>query len=101
MDAGFLPGAGIRATRRGDGSEERRWGLAFTVDTYDDFKGKLEDPGGFLLAHWDGTAETEERIKKETKATIRCLLLDDEAEEGQCILTGKASPRRVLFARAY
>lgn len=69
-------------------------------DTYDDFKEKLEE-GNFILAHWDGTAETEERIKNETKATIRCIPLDGDETPGKCILTGKPSARRVLFARSY
>ncbi|RDC65360.1 proline--tRNA ligase [Adhaeribacter pallidiroseus] len=71
------------------------------VDSYDEFKNVLDTKGGFVLAHWDGTPETEERIKEETKATIRCIALDAEAEEGTCILTGKPSTRRVHFARAY
>ena len=68
------------------------------VDTYDEFKEKLEE-GNFILAHWDGTPETEERIKNETKATIRCIPFDD-ATPGQCMVTGKPSAQRVLFARA-
>jgi len=72
----------------------------FRVDDYETFKTKLDD-GGFLFCHWDGTPETEERIKEETKATIRCIPLDTPEEQGQCILTGKPSSRRVLFARAY
>lgn len=72
----------------------------FRVDTWDEFVRKIED-GGFLLAHWDGTAETEEKIKEQTKATIRCIPLDAPEEEGMCILTGKPSNRRVVFARAY
>lgn len=71
------------------------------VDTYEEFKAKLENPGGFILAHWDGTAETEEKIKEETKATIRCIPLDSKLEIGKCIVTGKPSERRVVFARAY
>lgn len=70
------------------------------VDTYDEFKKQIEE-GGFILAHWDGTPETEEQIKNETKATIRCIPLDGEEEEGKCIVTGKPSKRRVIFARAY
>lgn len=70
------------------------------VDTYEEFKKEIEK-GGFLLCHWDGTAETEARIKEETKATIRCIPLDAEAEEGVDMLTGKPSHRRVIFARAY
>ncbi|PDP70406.1 proline--tRNA ligase [Tannerella forsythia] len=69
------------------------------VDTYDEFKEKLEE-GNFILAHWDGTPETEERIKNETKATVRCIPFDD-ATPGQCMVTGKPSAQRVLFARAY
>jgi len=72
----------------------------FKVDDYDTFKEKIED-GGFLLCHWDGTAETEAKIKEETKATIRCIPLDSEEEEGKCIYSGKPSHRRVVFARAY
>jgi len=71
------------------------------VDSWEDFGRVLEEKGGFISAHWDGTAETEERIKEETKATIRCIPLDAPEEEGQCIFTGKPSRRRVLFARAY
>lgn len=72
-----------------------------TVDSWDDFKRLLEQRGGFFLAHWDGTAETEAAIKEETKATIRCIPLDSPQEDGQCIYSGKPSKRRVLFARAY
>ncbi len=71
-----------------------------TVETYEEFKEKLEE-GGFLLAHWDGTAETEERIKAETKATIRCIPLEGDKTPGVCMVTGKPSAQRVLFARAY
>lgn len=67
---------------------------------YEDFKTKIEE-GGFVLAYWDGTPETEEKIKEETKATIRCIPLEMEQTEGKCILTGKASNIRVLFARAH
>ena len=70
------------------------------VDTYDQFKEEIEK-GGFLLCHWDGTPETEARIKEETKATIRCIPLDAPEEEGVDMLTGKPSHRRVIFARAY
>ena len=72
----------------------------YKVDSYDEFKQRIED-GGFFLCHWDGTAETEERIKAETKATIRCIPLDGEEEEGLCMVTGKPSKRRVIIARAY
>lgn len=71
------------------------------VDSYDDFKKQLDEKGGFFLAHWDGTRETEAAIKEETKATIRCIPLDSPEEEGKCIYSGKPSKRRVLFARAY
>ena len=71
------------------------------VDSYEEFKKVLDEKGGFVLAHWDGTTETEQRIKDETKATIRCIPLDNEQEEGKCILTGKPSTQRVVFARAY
>ncbi|WP_274958239.1 proline--tRNA ligase [Millionella massiliensis] len=71
------------------------------VDTYDEFKKVLEEKGGFILAHWDGTPETEEQIKNETKATIRCIPVNAPEEEGVCIISGKPSHRRVLFAKAY
>lgn len=71
------------------------------VDSYDEFKKLLETKGGFFLCHWDGTPETEELIKKETKATIRCIPFDTEEEEGKCMVTGKPSHRRVLIAKAY
>ncbi len=71
-----------------------------TVDTYDEFKEKIEE-GYFIMAHWDGTPETEERIKNETKATIRCIPLEGDTTPGQDMVTGRPSARRVLFARAY
>ena len=71
------------------------------VDTFEEFKEVLETKGGFILAHWDGTAETEDKIKDLTKATIRCIPLDREEEVGSCIFTGKPSEGRVLFAKAY
>ncbi|MDX5348236.1 MAG: proline--tRNA ligase, partial [Hymenobacteraceae bacterium] len=71
------------------------------ADTYEQFKEVLETKGGFVLAHWDGTSETEERIKEETKATIRCIALDTPEEEGVDMVTGKPSKRRVYFAKAY
>ena len=71
-----------------------------TVDTYEEFKTEIEK-GGFILAHWDGTPETEELIKNETKATIRCIPLEGDTTPGTCMVTGKPSARRVLFARAY
>ncbi|WP_153800745.1 proline--tRNA ligase [Foetidibacter luteolus] len=72
-----------------------------TADTWDEFVKLLDEKGGFISAHWDGTAETEDKIKELTKATIRCIPLNNAAEEGKCILTGNASTQRVLFARAY
>lgn len=71
------------------------------VDNFEDFKKVLEEKGGFLSAHWDGSAETEKAIKEETKATIRCIPLDNPLEEGVCIKSGKPSKQRVLFARSY
>ncbi|QZT38376.1 proline--tRNA ligase [Halosquirtibacter xylanolyticus] len=71
------------------------------VDTYDEFKNVLKNKGGFILAHWDGTTETELKIKDETKATIRCIPFDSQDEDGVCIYSGKPSKRRVLFALAY
>ena len=73
-----------------------------TVDTWEEFKEKIEE-GGFLLCHWDGTPETEEKIKEETKATIRCIPLDTNVimEEGKCVYSGKPSKQRVIFARSY
>jgi prolyl-tRNA synthetase len=71
------------------------------ANSWDEFEKLLDEKGGFIAAHWDGTAETEDAIKEKTKATIRCIPLDNEREEGKCILTGKASEQRVLFARAY
>jgi prolyl-tRNA synthetase len=71
------------------------------VDDFDSFQRLLDEKPGFLLAHWDGTAETEDKIKELTKATIRCIPLNNPQEDGNCILTGKPSKQRVLFARAY
>ncbi|WP_207426170.1 proline--tRNA ligase [Pedobacter sp. SYSU D00535] len=71
------------------------------VNSYEEFKKVLDEKGGFVSAHWDGTPETEQRIKEETKATIRCIPLNNKAEDGVCIVTGQPSPQRVLFARAY
>lgn len=71
------------------------------ADSYEEFKEILQNKGGFILAHWDGTTETELKIKEETKATIRCIPLDAEPEEGKCIYTGNPSNRRVIFAMAY
>ncbi|SIT89821.1 proline--tRNA ligase [Pontibacter indicus] len=71
------------------------------VDSYEEFKQVIDTKGGFVLAHWDGTPETEERIKEETKATIRCIALDTPEEDGVDMITGKPSKRRVYFAKAY
>jgi prolyl-tRNA synthetase len=71
------------------------------VDTWDEFVKTIEEKGGFVAAHWDGTAETEAAIKEKTKSTIRCIPLNNQQENGKCILTGKPSTQRVLFAQAY
>ena len=71
------------------------------ADTMAEFERLLDEKGGFVLAHWDGTPATEEAIKEKTKATIRCIPLNNPPEEGKCILTGQPSKQRVLFARAY
>jgi len=73
----------------------------FKADTYDEFKEIIENKGGFVLAHWDGTPETEQKIKEETKATIRIIPLDAKEELGKCIYSGKPSNKRVIFAKAY
>ncbi len=78
-----------------------RTSMITRVDTWDEFVDVLENKGGFISAHWDGTVETEVAIKEATKATIRCIPIDAEEEEGKCIFTGKPSHRRVLFARSY
>ncbi|MGJ8660116.1 proline--tRNA ligase [Cellulophaga fucicola] len=71
------------------------------VNSYEEFKDVLENKGGFISAHWDGTEETEEKIKNDTKATIRCIPIDAKEENGSCMVTGKPSKYRVLFAKAY
>ena len=71
------------------------------ADSWEEFKDIIEHKGGFVLAHWDGTIETEERIKEETKATIRTIPFDTKPEKGRCIYTGNPSERRVVFAKAY
>lgn len=81
-------------------SKKHREANTFSVDTYEEFKQRI-DGGGFFLAHWDGTAETEELIKNETKATIRCIPFDGPSEAGTCMVTGKPSAQRVIFAKAY
>jgi prolyl-tRNA synthetase len=80
---------------------EFRNDLITEVDTFEEFEEVLENKGGFILAHWDGTAETEEQIKNRTKATIRCIPADSKEEEGRCVFSGKKSSQRVLFAKAY
>jgi prolyl-tRNA synthetase len=82
-------------------ASEFRKANTFSVDKWDDFVNILDNQGGFIMAHWDGTAETEEKIKEETKATIRCIPFDSPEDEGKCIYSGKPSKRRVLFARSY
>jgi prolyl-tRNA synthetase len=71
------------------------------VDTWEEFVQVLDEKTGFVYAHWDGTSETEEKIKELTKATIRCIPFNNEKEEGKCILTGNPSTQRVVFARSY
>ena len=78
-----------------------REGHITPVDSYDEFKKVLEEKGGFIAAHWDGTIATEDKIKEETKATIRCIPIDVKEEQGICMVTGKPSSHRVLFAKAY
>ena len=73
----------------------------FRVDSWEEFQERLDEPGGFLYAHWDGTSETEEAIQNATRATIRCIPLDDDLEDGVCVYSGKPSRRRVIFAKAY
>lgn len=83
-----------------DKALKHRESLTRTVETYDEFKREIEN-GGFLLAHWDGTPETEELIKNETKATIRCIPFDGDKTPGKCMVTGRPSKQRVIFARSY
>jgi prolyl-tRNA synthetase len=85
----------LQAARR------RRDAATFDVNSYDEFKQKLADPGGFLLAHWCGSGECEEKVQEETKATIRCLAFDQPDEKGACIVCGGDSPKRAHFAKAY
>ncbi|WP_303839537.1 proline--tRNA ligase [Apibacter mensalis] len=82
-------------------AKSHRDSLITEVNSYEEFKKVLDEKGGFISAHWDGSLEVEEKIKAETKATIRCIPLDDKEEEGVCIYSGNPSKRRVLFARAY
>ena len=80
---------------------ERRRQLTTSVDTFEQFVNVLDNKGGFVSAHWDGTSETEEKIKQESKATIRCIPLNNPQEKGVCVYSGKTSIQRVIFARAY
>jgi prolyl-tRNA synthetase len=82
-------------------AKERMTTMTRKVESYAEFKKVLDEQSGFVLAHWDGTSETEEKIKEETNATIRCIPLNNPAEQGTCIYSGKPSTQRVLFARAY
>ena len=84
-----------------DKAKQYRDGHITKADTWEEFVKLLDEKGGFISAHWDGTSETEEAIKQKTKATIRCIPLDNAKEDGQCILSGKPSKQRVLFAVAY
>ncbi len=84
-----------------EAARQRRDQFTFSVDGYDEFKAKLEDPGGFLLAHWCGSSECEEKIATETRATIRCIALDSSSEKGNCVRCDGESLRRVHFAKAY
>ena len=79
---------------------EHRKSNTHIIDSYEDFKKQIKN-GGFFLAHWDGTKETELLIKEQTQATIRCIPLNDDIETGKCMVTGKESKRRVVFAKAY
>ena len=82
-------------------SKEYRSEHITKVDSWDEFQSVLEEKGGFIAAHWDGTTETELKIKEATRATLRCIPLDNELEEGKCVFSGKPSKQRVLFAKAY
>ncbi len=73
----------------------------YKVDSWDEFKDAIENKGGFVLAHWDGTTETELKIKEETKATIRTIPLNNPQENGKCVFSGKPSTQRVVFAKSY
>lgn len=78
-----------------------RTGMTHKADSWEEFEKLLDEKGGFIAAHWDGSSETEQQIKEKTKATIRCIPLNNPEEAGRCILSGKPSTQRVLFARAY
>ncbi len=82
-------------------AREYRDRMTHQADTYEEFKKLLDEQGGFVLAHWDGTRETEDLIAEQTKATIRCIPFNRQKETGKCMVTGKPSEGRVVFARAY
>ena len=84
-----------------DKAIEHRSNHTREVSTFDDFKDVIENKGGFVLAHWDGTEETEDKIKEITKATIRCIPNEAKFEDGVCVFSGKPSSQKVLFAKAY
>jgi prolyl-tRNA synthetase len=84
-----------------DKAIEHRSNHTTEVSTFDDFKDVIENKGGFVLAHWDGTEETEDKIKEITKATIRCIPNEAKFEDGVCVFSGKPSSQKVLFAKAY
>ena len=95
------PAQGDADRRCFDKAKTYRDANCYEVNSYDEFKKKIEEPGGFLLAHWDGTRETEDRIAAETKATIRCIPDQFAKEPGKCMVTGEPSAGRVVFAKAY
>jgi prolyl-tRNA synthetase len=82
-------------------SKQRRVDNTYEVNSWEEFVDVIENKKGFALAHWDGTTKTEEEIQQKTKATIRCIPFDQPQEDGKCVLTGKPSKQRVLFAKAY
>jgi prolyl-tRNA synthetase len=84
-----------------EAARERRDAATFEVDSYDEFRSAIQDPGGFLLAHWCGNAACEEQVQTETKATIRCLAFDQPEESGRCMVCGQPSKKRAHFAKAY
>jgi len=84
-----------------EAARARRDAATFAVESHEEFKARIEDPGGFLLAHWCGSAACEERVKTETKATIRCLAFDQPEEPGRCMVCGEPSKKRAHFAKAY
>ncbi len=82
-------------------AKDYREEMTYKANTWDEFRNIINNKSGFVLAHWDGTAETEEKIKQETKATIRCIPLNNKLEEGKCVYSGNPSKQRVIFAKAY